>query len=203
MSECRRCFPCQVAIVVGYVLIVCGAKAQTAGQQTIARLPSVPAQTVEIDRRSTAINWNSRFCTKWTDECSRCFKQHPLSDRAVCEPMQGDSAACSPSAVRCLEFDPVIAPLFCTWLRYECGGAALSRDFSPASNDECFPRKDRPPIDWVCVTPTMVRDDCLKYARRGEGQGMKQCLEDNLNSLRHYRRTIEQLVRDSKRHDLQ
>jgi hypothetical protein len=205
VSRRNKNFSGGLAVASACALVAQVATAQTVHRQTVARLPSVPAHSVELDRHRAAANWNSRFCSRWTDECARCFKPHGLSIDAVCEPVK-DDPACSPSAVRCLEFDAVIAPLFCTGLHDGCGGSGLTvsdrgDDFFPASNYECHARQVRPPVNWTCGTAKTTRDHCLETAHTG-GQSMKECLQSGLHVLRQYRRAMQRLVRDSKRHDL-
>jgi hypothetical protein len=192
-------------MALGCAMITVAANGQIGHRQTTVRLPSVPPQSVELARNRAAKDWNSRFCSKWTDACVLCFNPQGLSLDAVCEPVKEDDA-CSPSSVRCLEFDQVIAPLFCTGLHDGCGGASLGvgdrgDDFYPASNFECLGRKTRPPVDWTCGTPKAARDRC-RQGISNEGETYQQCVEGSLHVLRQYRRAFERLVRDSKRNDV-
>jgi hypothetical protein len=121
----------------------------------------------------------------------------------VCE-AEGTAETCSPTRVRCIEFDQVIAPLFCAGLNDGCGGASIGvsgdGELFAASHDYCLlRRKDRPPVDWVCWTAQKVREHC-KPVPTGS-QSAKECVRTNLEAARRYRRLMERLVRDSRRLD--
>ena len=194
-------------IVLACALVSSAAIGQTVRRQETVKLPPVPARSVELDRARTAATWNSRFCSRWTDECVRCFKPVALANSAVCEPADDAAATCAPSSVRCLEFDPVIAPLFCTGLNDGCGSASVAvgergDEFLAVSNDYCIGRKIvRPPVNWVCGTAQSVRDHCAQTEHKGY-RSVRECVQVNLSTWRQYRRAMERLIRDSNRLEL-
>jgi hypothetical protein len=123
---------------------------------------------------------------------------NPLSREALCN--EAD-ATCTPAAVRCLEIDETIAPLFCTGLHDRCGGYALSvgaqgDEFLPASNFECDPsRRPRPPVDWTCAAPQSMRAQCAS-GPTGH-RTVRECVQERLTTWRYYRRAMQRLIRDS------
>jgi hypothetical protein len=190
------------AALMGALAASVGSHVALAATKSV-KLPPVPARAVELDRARPAETWNSQFCRRWTDGCSRCFKPVAIGNQAVCE-AEATSEACSSSRVRCLEFDPVVAPLFCSGLSDGCGaenvGASGTGELYVASHDYCLLRREvRPPVDWVCGTARQVREDC-RPVPKGH-QSAKECVRTRLEGLRHYRRVMERLIRDSHRLD--
>jgi hypothetical protein len=57
---------------------------------------------LEPPRDVPAARWDSRFCSRWDDGCTRCERQS-ASDRPTCSPIteQGAGAACVPKLIAC------------------------------------------------------------------------------------------------------
>jgi hypothetical protein len=189
-----------LALAFAFGLHVAPAVGETVAQTEAVRLSPVPARAVELGRDRTAATWNSQFCTRWTDECVSCTRYNALSRQAQCGPVKEAGATCTRSAVRCLDFDQVIAPLACVEMRDSCGSSLLAAqhgdEFFPLSNFECSGRKQpRPPVDWRCVTPQTVRDHCAKD--HTGYQSRQECVREGLETWRKYRRAVERFIRDS------
>lgn len=114
--------------------------------------PALPMGSVELPRSVAARKWSAPFCVRWTDGCEQC-KGSALEPSIWCS--DTNDAGCSRTAVRCLDTDDVIAPLFCDQIVEPCGFAAWHLDDQGlkhgASGSACYTQgRERKALDWTC-----------------------------------------------------
>jgi hypothetical protein len=128
---------------------------RTVSRSTQVSAKPIPGGKVELDRTLPAQDWHSRFCKRWSDGCSECFRQDPVTGNH-CNFFAGHET-CTRTQVRCHEYDDQVAPLFCAYLDERCFPAAYGWQDGRLQRVSTYACGKRPPggpeeRDYSCRT---------------------------------------------------